>query len=1660
MKKLTTKLLSLLLALALVFTPVAGPAVNVFAAIDNSTTIADGFYKPNAFTWSGGSGRVELSCNKVSIKDSLATADIVLTSKKYIRAEVDGVEYTPVIDEEAGTSTFTVPVALNTDMIFSGTTVAMSQESTIDYTINVSLDPENLQVIYDDGFYTSTVKTNTAFFGYKYPKADYDVKVTVTVKDGVIKSVDYTDDINQMDYSSNHNYLTWAMEGHNVTDYSYEYIKKNYETYGLNPEEYPPCGTGLREQIVNKNGTEDVDTVTSATISSKAVIEAVNQSIEKAKLGQKDDPEPVLPQEDTSEDIIPQDGIYVIAAKCDSATIHDNTALIFVKDGAVKAQIPIEQRESSYPYIYPDKEAAALAAGEGGWFHPIDYDYNYKYMGSLYRNIPIKSLDKTLPFVMYAKSSGNWFNRLVRFYSEGMKQIPENVYEASDVKVTFGDENENPEVTCERIYANLEGIAADITVTGTEYSTATIEGETYSGTLNEISNTTALHIPINLNADTTITLGNENNPELKTLMLRAVLDPEELVISEDLADYTAVDAALAAVPDDLSIYTDVTAQAVEAAVAAVERGLSYTRQAEVDAMAEAINAAVADLVEKSAEPEKIDLAITNNTGMFKAVTAYLTTEDSQEYLVMALSGTGYKELYKGIYEQAIENGDGSADNGNNSWIHGYTNDAGQLEFKIPMNADETYVPCVAISNSYYMKYLNGQNALERSFYPRQFEINREAKTLVTGDYDETADFAVTSMVTDFKVKATASTEVVGGPNSNNYCVKPVLEMEDATYDKVTYPTVVGSQLSTASADLTDGKFEISLLNAPNKMAFQDKTPIEMTFHVAEDAPYVEAGTNVVRMVTIDKMAKTIVIEGDPLIEETAPEKTELAITNNTGMFNVVTAYLTEEAGQEYLVAALNGTGYKELFKGTYEQAVANGDGSADNGNNSWIHGYTNDAGKLEFKIPLNEDESYVPCVAVSNSYYTKYLNGQNALARAFYPRQFEINREAKTLVTGDYEFSKELAVTNNVSMFKVDAARLDTVGGPNSNNYAADLVLTMGSTSYGKAYVGTAGEAHKADSPAVLGEDNTFRLSVKWVETFGQPETLKNLLDEPFIVSFHSTKKDAWYERKLTVSEAEGTIVFDSVPQADYKAVDAAIAKVPSDLSIYTDETAQAVEDALAGVVQILGAEQQAEVDAMAEAIEAAVAALKEKPADYTAVDAALAKVPSDLTIYTEETAAAVTAAVGAVVRDLGITKQAEVDAMAEAIEEAVGALVKIEDANAAKAADELIQKAKEAYDTAAEKQKAVDDAQAAYNALTDVQKALLPDAEADLQAAQEAATEMMNTEKAANDAAEVAKTLIDAVKTAAEDENTTAAEVAQAIEAAKEALKTAQEAYGKLNDKQKAQEGQINVDDIASEAEGVFTEAEATVTVKQTAEAVEAVKKAAETAKDPKATSKDVNDAIKAAEDALNVLTDEQKQQVEEQIKEQLGESVDQIINDAKTAAAAKEEAEKQAEDGNKDNGGNNGSKQNPAAPEKAVSIGTTFAANQSTFKVTKAGEVTLQKSTNKKAKKAAIPAVVAYQGKTFKVTAIADKAFAGCKKLKQVEIGANITTIGKQAFKGDKKLKKIIFKGMLVKKVGKKAFSGISKKATFKAPKKVLKKYRKLMKKAGAPKSAKYKK
>lgn len=130
--------------------------------------------------------------------------------------------------------------------------------------------------------------------------------------------------------------------------------------------------------------------------------------------------------------------------------------------------------------------------------------------------------------------------------------------------------------------------------------------------------------------------------------------------------------------------------------------------------------------------------------------------------------------------------------------------------------------------------------------------------------------------------------------------------------------------------------------------------------------------------------------------------------------------------------------------------------------------------------------------------------------------------------------------------------------------------------------------------------------------------------------------------------------------------------------------------------------------------------------------------------------------------------------------------------------------------------------------------------------------------------------------------------------------------------------------------------------------------------------------------------------------------------------------------------------------------------------YKVTGTGTAALVKPVSKSIKKVDIPASVKIDGFTFQVTAISAKAFAGCKKLKTVTIGANVRSIGKQAFKNCKKLSKITIRSTKLTngKVGAGAFKGIAKKATIKVPKKKYKAYKKILRKKGAGKKVKIKK
>lgn len=131
---------------------------------------------------------------------------------------------------------------------------------------------------------------------------------------------------------------------------------------------------------------------------------------------------------------------------------------------------------------------------------------------------------------------------------------------------------------------------------------------------------------------------------------------------------------------------------------------------------------------------------------------------------------------------------------------------------------------------------------------------------------------------------------------------------------------------------------------------------------------------------------------------------------------------------------------------------------------------------------------------------------------------------------------------------------------------------------------------------------------------------------------------------------------------ADYTKVNEAKSKVPTDLSVYTEETVKSLKDALDTVVERKSVAEQTTVDSYADAINKAISELKYKDADYTKVNEAKAKVPSDLSIYTDETIEALKDALALVEEGKNITEQATVDGYADAINKAIEGLVKKKD--------------------------------------------------------------------------------------------------------------------------------------------------------------------------------------------------------------------------------------------------------------------------------------------------------------------------------------------------------------------------------------------------------------
>ncbi len=107
------------------------------AAVNSSTALKDGVYTPSSFSWSGGTGRVSISCDKVTVKGGKAFATIAFSSTKYGYVKASGNTYYPSVT--GGSSVFTIPVELNRNQTIIGMTTAMSAPHEITYSIYIAL---------------------------------------------------------------------------------------------------------------------------------------------------------------------------------------------------------------------------------------------------------------------------------------------------------------------------------------------------------------------------------------------------------------------------------------------------------------------------------------------------------------------------------------------------------------------------------------------------------------------------------------------------------------------------------------------------------------------------------------------------------------------------------------------------------------------------------------------------------------------------------------------------------------------------------------------------------------------------------------------------------------------------------------------------------------------------------------------------------------------------------------------------------------------------------------------------------------------------------------------------------------------------------------------------------------------------------------------------------------------------------------------------------------------------------------------------------------------------------------------------------------------------------------------------------------------------------
>ncbi len=352
-----------------------------------------------------------------------------------------------------------------------------------------------------------------------------------------------------------------------------------------------------------------------------------------------------------------------------------------------------------------------------------------------------------------------------------------------------------------------------------------------------------------------------------------------------------------------------------------------------------------------------------------------------------------------------------------------------------------------------------------------------------------------------------------------------LEKEKLTIKLKAVDKDTGKKISKATFTVTNEKGKTVKADSDGVYSLENGTyTIKATAKNYEDAVRKNYTPKVEETLTLELEPKEIIPKGTIIFKENTKDPSKTNLFNTTGMFKVVKGTLVSKKSRTTLTISLNGEGYHYLYKGTYEEALANGLNKK-----NWIKGSVNSDGKWEFVIPLGESETFIPVISISQSRLEKVEKGEEELGNAFYARQLVLDLKKKTLTAGDYDAVVDITVVSKTEKFKAkEKGKMEVVGGPNSNNYACKPTITMQDKRFSKAFVGTAKNAAKKGSKPI--KLNNGKFSFEFANSYGSDGKNVTFEDKkPIAVAFYDTKEKEWADYKLTIDKAASTVTIEAL---------------------------------------------------------------------------------------------------------------------------------------------------------------------------------------------------------------------------------------------------------------------------------------------------------------------------------------------------------------------------------------------------------------------------------------------------------------------------------------------------------------------------------------------------